>query len=46
MTPCQKAIVGEICKAVERLQGEPILLAPIGSWGDTMRDEDVLVERV
>lgn len=42
MTTCQKAIIGEIYEVVDRLGGEPELLALIGSWGDTLRDEDVL----
>lgn len=34
--------VDEMYSAAERLGGEPMLLAYIGSWGDTLSDEAVL----
>jgi len=35
-------IISEIYQAVELLGGESDLLGTIGSWGDTMSDEDTL----
>jgi hypothetical protein len=42
MTEHQKAINREIYKALERLGAEPELLAIVGSYGDSLEDEDVL----
>ena len=35
-------ITSELYRAVEELKGSPCLLAMIGSWGDTLNDDDVL----
>ena len=40
MTSQHEAIIAELYKAVERLGGNCELLAIIGSWGDTLRDEE------
>ena len=42
MTAQHEAIIREIYKAVERLGGSRELLGVIGSWGDTLTDEEVL----
>ena len=42
MTAQREAIIREIYKAVERLGGSRELLAAIGSWGNTMSDDEVL----
>lgn len=42
LTPTQNKIIAEIYKAVEMLDGGEGLLAIIGSWGDTLPDEEVL----
>lgn len=42
MNELQCKIIQEIYKAVEGLGGNMYLLAAIGSWGDTLDDEDVL----
>ena len=39
VTSQHEAIIAELYKAVERLGGNCELLAIIGSWGDTLRDE-------
>ena len=36
------AIAGEIYLAIEKLGGSPELLSIIGSYGDTLDDQDVL----
>jgi hypothetical protein len=36
-------IRGEIYRALEYLGADASLLATIGSWGDTLEDDDVLV---
>jgi len=36
-------ITTELYKAVSILTGDPCLLAMIGSWGDTLDDEDILI---
>jgi hypothetical protein len=38
----REQIVGEICKALERLDADEELLAIVGSWHDTLDDADVL----
>jgi hypothetical protein len=35
-------ITSELYKAVFALKGSPCLLAMIGSWGDTLNDDDIL----
>jgi hypothetical protein len=35
-------IVGELYEALKGLHAPPLLLGIIGSWGDTLSDEDVL----
>ena len=42
MTAQREAIIAELYKAVEKLGAGRELLAVIGSWGDTLSDEDVL----
>ena len=42
MTAQHEAIIREIYEAVERFGGSRELLAVIGSWGDTLSDEEVL----
>lgn len=42
LTPIQYEIVREIYKAFENLGAGMELLAAIGSWGDTLPEEDVL----
>lgn len=42
MTSTQLAIVSEIYKVVEKLGGGSDILAPIGSWGEELSDEQVL----
>lgn len=37
-----QAIINEIYRACELLGGDFMLLSAIGSWGDTLPDEDVL----
>lgn len=36
------SIIHELYRAVEILGGDFLLLSAIGSWGDTLPDEDVL----
>lgn len=35
-------IVSQLYKAAEELKASPCLLGLIGSWGDTLNDDDVL----
>jgi hypothetical protein len=42
MTAQREAIIREIYKAVKCLEGSRELLAVIGSWGDTLSDDEVL----
>lgn len=42
MTTIQAAIVREIYRAMEKLEAPPKLLGVVGSWGETLSDEDVL----
>jgi hypothetical protein len=35
-------IVNEIYRALEKLGADPMLLGIIGSWGDTLSDQEVL----
>jgi hypothetical protein len=38
----QSRIARELYVAMERLGADPMLLSIIGSWGDTLDDEEVL----
>ena len=38
----ERKIVDEIYTALQDLDAPPILLGIVGSWGDTLTDEDVL----
>lgn len=38
----ERKIVGEIVIALEGLKAPPLLLGIVGSWGDTLKDEEVL----
>ncbi len=42
LKPVQAEIVREICKAVGQLKADIGLLATIGSWGDTLPEDEVL----
>ena len=42
MPPEYRKIVDEIYTALEGLNAPPLLLGIIGSWGDTLTDEEVL----
>jgi hypothetical protein len=42
MPPEYKKIVDEIYIALQNLNAPPLLLGIIGSWGDTLNDEEVL----
>jgi hypothetical protein len=42
MTAIEGQIKNEIYRVVELLGGDSSILGAIGSWGDTMADEDVL----
>jgi hypothetical protein len=42
MPPEYIKIVNEIYKALEGLNAPPMLLGIVGSWGDTLTDEEVL----
>ncbi len=42
MNDCKAAIASELYKALERLEAPPDLLSIIGSYGDTLSDEEVL----
>lgn len=39
-----RAIIQQIYIALDNLQAPPALLAIIGSWGDTLDDDDILAE--
>jgi hypothetical protein len=41
MTTMQAAIVLELYRAMEKLGAPPKLLGVLGSWGETLNDEDV-----
>ena len=41
MTTMQAAIVRELYRAMEKLGAPPKLLGVVGSWGETLSDEDV-----
>ena len=38
----KKSSIDEIYEAAERLGAQPLLLGFIGSWGDTLGDDEVL----
>src|SRR5437773_11783296 len=42
MPPEYRKIVDEIYTALENLNAPPMLLGIVGSWGDTLADEEVL----
>jgi hypothetical protein len=42
MTPCQEAILHEIYTALVQLDAGRELLAIVGSWGNTLSDDEVL----
>ncbi len=42
LRPIQYEIIKEITRAFDRLGGEVGLFAALGSWGDTLPEEDVL----
>ena len=42
MPPEYQRVVDEIYVALENLGAPPVLLSIIGSWGDTLTDEQVL----
>lgn len=42
LSDLQYQIVAEISEAIEKLGGDPELLAVIGSWGDTLTEDEVL----
>ena len=42
MPPEYRKIVDEIYIALQNLNAPPLLLGIIGSWGDTLTDEEVL----
>lgn len=42
MTQTQLAIIKEVYVALEKLGAPPALLGAVGSWQDTVSDEDVL----
>lgn len=42
MTDLKPKIAGELYKAIEALGGSTDLLAIVGSYGDTLDDQDVL----
>jgi hypothetical protein len=42
MTETERAIRHELYLALERLDASPELLAIVGSWGDTLPDDEIL----